>query len=201
MTSTTPLPAYSPDTCMFCHQFLRITTDTDTESEHPEAATVIDDVELYCGSPGSGPGDHHTHWTCLIDHAKQAFMVPMPVRGGTFASTTWTTCVVCGQDTLDSFGRFVVDVRNEGGETKGFDFGAILEEELFLDSHPSQVHDRAFHDLVAQGDYTGAIELIAEHDVDINCIYGNDRLTALQKAMFSGDTSGVRFLRSLGATA
>lgn len=75
------------------------------------------------------------------------------------------------------------------------------EEELFIDSHPSQVHNRAFHDLVAEGDYAGAIELVAEHDVDVNCTYGNDGLTALQKAMFSGDTSGVEFLRSLGATA
>ena len=25
------------------------------------------------------------------------------------------------------------------------------EEELFIDSHPSQVHNRAFHDLVAEG--------------------------------------------------
>jgi hypothetical protein len=75
------------------------------------------------------------------------------------------------------------------------------EEELFLDSRPSQVHNRAFHDLVAEGDYAGAIELIAEHDVDVNCTYGNDGLTALRKAMFNGDTSGVEFLRSLGATA
>lgn len=65
---------------MFCHQPLRITTGPDTESdsefEHPlergETATIIDDVELYCGPPGSGPGGHHTHWTCLIDHVKQA---------------------------------------------------------------------------------------------------------------------------------
>lgn len=77
---------------------------------------------------------------------------------------------------------------------------AKQEEELYLDSHPTQVHNRAFHDLVAEGDYAGAIELIAEHDVDINCTFGSDSLTALQKAMYSGDTSGVEFLRSLGAT-
>lgn len=147
MASTRPLSLYySPDTCMFCHQFLRITTDADTESDSESdlgAATVtitVDDVELYCGSPGLRPSGHHTHWTCLIDHAKQALRpVPMSVAGGASASTTLKlmTCVVCGQNTLDSFGRFIVDVRNEGGETKGFDFGAILVRNVVFPSHPS----------------------------------------------------------------
>ena len=139
MASTSgPLSAYSSDTCMFCHRSLRITTgaDTDSESQHPleEATTVIDDVELYCGTPGSGPGGHHAHWTCLIDHAMQArtrgvVTVPVPMPGGASASvstSTLATCVVCGQNVLGPDGRFVVDVRNEGGETKGFDFGEII---------------------------------------------------------------------------
>jgi len=203
MTSTQPLPTYSPDTCMFCHQVLRITTgdiESDLESEEPEfergeAAAVIDDVELYCGPPGSGPSGHHAHWACLIDHVKQL----RAISGGTPISAL-ATCVVCGQNALDSSRRFIVDVRNEGGETRGFDFGEILEEELFLDDHPNQVHIRAFHDLVAQGDYAGAIDLVAVHSVDVNGTYGSDGLTALQKATFSGDTSGAEFLKSLGAT-
>lgn len=268
MASTSqPLPAYSPDTCMFCHQSLRITTSADTDTDFDfgqgEAATVIDDVELYCDPPGSGPGGHHAHWTCLIEHAMQAR------AGAVVPGPSFTTCRVCGRNVLDPSGRFVVDVRNEGGETKEFDFGVIIvrrrrllftflslvpspffrlpslligvfvcengadldtigypcqrspmaivsgsnldypiptflpppqEEELFLDSNPTQIHIRAFHDLVAEGDYTGAIELIAEHDVDLSSTYGNEGLTALQKAMFSGDTSGVEFLKSLGAT-
>ncbi|KAF8555316.1 hypothetical protein OG21DRAFT_921941 [Imleria badia] len=209
MASTSQaVSVYSPDTCMFCHQSLRIMigADTDSDPEHPfEREEVDDDVELYCGPPGSGPGGHHAHWTCLVDHAMQTPtrgvipVLPGPMPGGAYLPT-FTTCVVCGQNVLDPSGRFVVDVRNEGGETRGFGFGVIIEEELYLDSHPSQVHNRAFHDLIAEGDYAGAIELIAEHDVDVNCTYGNDPLTALQKAMFSGDTSGVEFLRSLGAT-
>ena len=234
-----PLSDYSPDTCMFCHQSLRVTTgatEPDVESkqvEEAEAATVIDDVELYCGRPGSGPGGHHAHWTCLIDYAQQARAPSvMPAQ-----SPILTTCPACGENTLNESGRFIVDVRNEGGETKRFDFGEILvrscrlsfvlclslarshhrvhtrvpigvgptlcaeqEEEVFLDSHPSQLHIRAFHDLVAQSDYAGAIELIAEHDIDINRTYGSEGLSALQKAMFNGDTSGVEFLKSLGAT-
>ncbi|KAG9316279.1 hypothetical protein JVU11DRAFT_2309 [Chiua virens] len=208
MASTSQLWAtYSPDTCMFCHQSLHITTgdpepDSDTGPERGVAETVIDDVELYCGLPGSGPSGHHTHWTCLIDHAKQArsrgvIPIPTPVPPGGTPTSAITSCVVCGQNVLDAFGRFIVDVRNEGGETRGFDFG---EEEVHLDSHPNQVHVRAFHDLVAAGDYNGTIDLIAEHDVDVHCRYGSDSLTALQKAMFNGDTSGVEFLRSLGAT-
>ncbi|KAN0090790.1 hypothetical protein V8E55_004356 [Tylopilus felleus] len=212
MASTSQPPSvYSPENCMLCHQSLRIATgaDPDSESEHPgEPSTVLDDVELYCGPSGSGPGGHHAHWSCLVEHAMQArtrgivlppAAAPMSMPGGAYPPK-FTTCLVCGQNVLNPSGRFIVDVQNEGGETKGFDFGMIIEEELFIDSHPSQVHNRAFHDLVAEGDYAGAIELIAEHDVDVNCTYGSDDLTALQKAMFSGDTSGVEFLRSLGAT-
>ena len=74
------------------------------------------------------------------------------------------------------------------------------QEEVFLDSHASQLHIRTFHDLVARGDYADAIELITEHDIDVNSTYGSKGLTALQKAMFNGDTSRVEFLNSLGAT-
>ena len=124
---------------MFCHQVLRIiTSDTephleseDPEFERGEAATVIDDVELYCGLPGSGPSGHHAHWACLIDHVKQ-------LRTGSTPISAFATCAVCGQNTLDSSGRFIVDVRNEGGETRGFDFGEILVRTSRLRS-PSEI--------------------------------------------------------------
>ncbi|KAF9232739.1 hypothetical protein BU15DRAFT_90584 [Melanogaster broomeanus] len=178
MASTSQLqPAYSCDTCMVCHQSLRITTEPE---EGP--STIEDDVELYCGPPGSGPSGHHAHWSCLIDYARRIRASPSP------------------GNTLDASGRLIVDVRNEGGETKGFDFGEIIDEEIFLEANPEQVHNRAFHDLVAQGDYESAKELISEHNVDVNCTFGNDGLTALQKALFSGDTNGVEFLQSIGAT-
>lgn len=48
-----------------------------------------------------------------------------------------------------------------------------------------------------KGDYADTIELIVEHDIEINSTYGSKGLTALQKAMFSGDTSRVEFLRRL----
>ena len=76
----------------------------------------------------------------------------------------------------------------------------VEQEEVPLDSHPSQLHIRTFHDLVARGDYADAIELIAEHDIDINSTYKSKGLTPLQKAMLSGDTSGVEFLKCLGVT-
>ncbi|KIJ67621.1 hypothetical protein HYDPIDRAFT_108490 [Hydnomerulius pinastri MD-312] len=191
-SSSRPQPDYSPDTCMFCTEPLRISSpedDADSEFEGGPS-TIIDDVELYCGPPGSGPSGHHAHWSCLINQGKE-------IR----ASSGGARCLVCGQNTLDVSGRFIVDVRNEGGETKGFDFGEVIDEELFLEDHPDQVHIRAFHDLVAQGEYEAVTELMSEHDVDVNCTFGTDGLTALQKAMFSGDTKGVEFLQSLGATA
>lgn len=129
MASTTQaVSAYSPDTCMFCHQTLSITVDadTDSESEHPlEREEVIDDVELYCGPSGSGPGGHHAHWTCLVDHAIQT-----RTRSAVPVFPAVTTCAVCGQNVLHSSGRFIVDVRNEGGETKRFDFGVIIVRSL-----------------------------------------------------------------------
>ncbi|KAF9222712.1 hypothetical protein BS17DRAFT_783281 [Gyrodon lividus] len=201
MANTSQLQsAYSPDTCMICHKSLCITTEPEylDDSSEPDSeelegpSTIIDDVELYCGLPGSGPGGHHAHWSCLIEHAKQ-------IRADAPGSGERATCIVCGQNTLDASGRLIVDVRNEGGETKGFDFGEIIEEEICLEVNPEQVHSRAFHDLVAQGDYEGAMELISEHNVDVNCTFGNGGLTALQKAVFSGDAKGVEFLQSLGA--
>ena len=129
MASTTQaVSAYSPDTCMFCHQTLSITVgaDTNSESEHPlEREEVIDDVELYCGPSGSGPGGHHAHWTCLVDHAIQT-----RTRSAVPVFPAVTTCAVCGQNVLHSSGRFIVDVRNEGGETKRFDFGVIIVRSL-----------------------------------------------------------------------
>ena len=107
---------------MFCHQSLRITkgaTGFDVESEkigEVEVATVIDNVELYCSPPGLGPGGHHAHRTCLIDYAQQAHAL----------SIILTTCPVCRKNMLNESGRFIVDVQNEGSETKRFDFGKIL---------------------------------------------------------------------------
>lgn len=138
MASTSQPPSvYSPENCMLCHQSLRIATgaDPDSESEHPgEPSTVLDDVELYCGPSGSGPGGHHAHWSCLVEHAMQArtrgivlppAAAPMSMPGGAYPPK-FTTCLVCGQNVLNPSGRFIVDVQNEGGETKGFDFGMII---------------------------------------------------------------------------
>ncbi|KAF8135831.1 hypothetical protein EV363DRAFT_1321781 [Boletus edulis] len=175
--------AYSPDTCMFCSQSLRITTS---------AADNRFRIRTPSGTRGTNYPDP-VLGAAVRDTGTETEGKDVPTRVHNMRG-------VCRQNILDPSGRFIVDVRNEGGETRGFDFGVIIEEEEFLDSHPSQVHSRAFHDLVAEGDYVGAIDVIAEHDVDVNCTYGNDGLTALQKAMYSGDASGVEFLRSLGAT-
>lgn len=128
MAGTSQLqPTYSPDTCMFCQKSLSITIGPEYSNDLSELdleelegpSTIIDDVELYCGAPGSGPGGHHAHWSCLIEHAKQ-------IKADTSDSVRRATCMVCGQNTLDASGRLIVDVKNEGGETKGFDFGEII---------------------------------------------------------------------------
>lgn len=41
-------------------------------------------------------------------------------------------------------------------------------------ANPSQLPVRTFHNLVAAGEYTGAVELTTEHDVDVNCTHGSE---------------------------
>jgi hypothetical protein len=62
-------------------------------------ADVPDDVALRCG--------HRYHWECLLDAGS-------------------ARCSACGADGRGADGRFLVDVRNEGGLTHGFDMGAEL---------------------------------------------------------------------------
>ncbi|KAH7888466.1 hypothetical protein F5I97DRAFT_701708 [Phlebopus sp. FC_14] len=166
------------DACIICFEPLSILSD---DEEGP--VFITDDVELRCG--------HHSHWTCLMDWAR----TPDIDR---------TSCPQhnpeCGQSTLDSTGRFIVNVTNEGGFTNGFDFGEVLDEEDFLEKNPEQQINRAFHDLIAQGEYEAASQLI-EQGADVNCTYGKEGLTAMQKAMLVGDTRGVEFLQSKGAAA
>lgn len=67
-------------------------------------AHVLDDVQVRC------PSAHHFHWECLLEHAVRERML----------------CPACGESVLDAADAFLVDVRNEGGLTPGFDMGAEL---------------------------------------------------------------------------
>jgi hypothetical protein len=85
--------------CGICAEPLLIPSGAGEDPAH-----VPDDVQVRCA------GAHHFHWECLIEHAARA-------RG---------QCPACGQSVLDGAGAFLVDVRNEGGLTPGFDMGREL---------------------------------------------------------------------------
>lgn len=110
-SSTTGQPVHSSDRCMICIEPLCIPLDDDDGDEGP--SHVIDDVELYCGTPGSGPSGHHAHWACFLDWAKEN-------------ENAWNRCPLCGQNTLDARNRLIVNVKNEGGTTDRFDFGEVI---------------------------------------------------------------------------
>jgi hypothetical protein len=88
-----------PDMCGICREPLLISSDAD---EGP--SEIIDDVELKCS--------HHFHWECVMTHAREAGNV--------------AACPLCGQSVLNDHGRFLVDIRNEGGVTGGFDMGEAI---------------------------------------------------------------------------
>jgi hypothetical protein len=76
-------------------------------SVQPEGQ-IIDDVKVNCGNA------HHFHWECLIEHVQAGGDQGLcPAQG-------------CGRSTLNEHGLFLVDVRNEGGLTEGFDMGHEL---------------------------------------------------------------------------
>jgi hypothetical protein len=93
--------ASSSELCGICSESLLIKSGVEEGPSH-----VIDDVEVRCGNA------HHFHWECLLEYA----------QGGGDRGR----CPSCKQHTLSTEGRFLVDVRNEGGFTGGFDMGREL---------------------------------------------------------------------------
>jgi hypothetical protein len=98
------LTEMSSDVCSLCETPLLTTSGAERGPSQ-----IPDDVKLYCSSV------HHFHWACLLEHyaTSEADRTRCPAPG-------------CGLSILDSRGRFLVDVTNEGGFTEGFDFGAEL---------------------------------------------------------------------------
>ncbi|EGN99862.1 hypothetical protein SERLA73DRAFT_180111 [Serpula lacrymans var. lacrymans S7.3] len=173
-------PAYSPENCAICLESLHIPSNDD---EGP--SQIIDDVELHCGPPGSGASGHHFHWSCIMEWAK---------TGG-----DKSRCPLCRQNTLDRNGRFIVDVRNEGGFTGGMDLGEEIDEELYLDAHPEERYKIAFLGFMAQSDFDEAGLVLREHGVDVNSAYVPGGQTAMHMAALNDDVEGIQFLLQNGA--
>jgi len=176
--------------CSICHESLLITAvpspnENSSDSEQ-QLSSFIDDILLRCG--------HHFHWSCIIEYGVSS----LDARG---------KCALCGANVLNEQGRLIVDVRNEGGLTQGFDLGSEIEEELFLSNNPEIQRKSRFFSLINQGDFVEAEVLLKGEDegangekIDPNARYeegGN--MTALHMAAVNDDVDSVRVLLRYGA--
>ncbi|KAL6301334.1 hypothetical protein BKA93DRAFT_797774 [Sparassis latifolia] len=176
-----PVPtAYSSENCGICLENLHVPSRNEVGTSY-----IIDDVQLHCGPPDSGPGPHHFHWICLLEWAK--------------SDGDWSRCPLCRQNTLDRNGTFVVEVRNEGGVTGGVDMGDVIDEEIYMDAHPQERYEEAFLSCMAMSEHEDAETLLTERSVNVNCTYKPGGQTALHMAAINGDMDGIRFLLGHGA--
>ena len=61
-------------------------------------------------------------------------------------------CPTCKANILDpTTQKLLVTIRNEGGVQEGYDLGALLEEEEFLEKNPLEMQKRAFLEFCAEG--------------------------------------------------
>ncbi|KAK4695744.1 hypothetical protein P7C70_g8495, partial [Phenoliferia sp. Uapishka_3] len=168
----------STPSCALCAEPLLIPSQDSTGP-----STIPDDVHLVCNC--------HFHWDCITEHFEE---LPSSSR----------SCPACKSSVLSRDGRFLVDVRNEGGYTAGYDLGDDLDEDQ---RDPEEVRKERFFALVSQGDYEEA-ELFLRGDqeggdgekVDVNAVGdGEGQLTALHVAAFAGSVEGVKLLLKYGA--
>jgi hypothetical protein len=187
------MPEYSADLCGICFDPLLIPSGDDEGTSE-----IIDDVELRCG------GSHHFHWECILSQAR--------------ANGNSSICPLCRRSVLNTQGQFLVDIRNEGGMTAGFDMGELIvslfptrnnmparsrrhiqAEELFMEAHPHERHLQTFFDLVDQGDVDDAEQVLVAHSLDINAFQPSQGVTALHVASEANDVAAVRMLLRHGA--
>jgi len=107
---------------------------------------------------------------------------------------------------MNDQGRLIVDVRNEGGLTRGFDLGSEIEEELYLLANPEIRRKDRFFSLVNQGDFAEAEVLLKGEDEDANGEKINpnirsegNNMTALHMAAVNDDAENVQMLLRYGA--
>ncbi|KAH7919733.1 ankyrin [Leucogyrophana mollusca] len=181
MSLPPPAPTvYSPDTCAICLESLHLPSNDDEGPSY-----IIDDVKLHCGPPESRGRGHHFHWSCIVEWVKE---------GG-----DRSRCPLCRQNTLNQAGEFIVDVRNEGGFTGGFDLGETIDEEIFMDANPQEQHNQAFLSMMAFSNHEDAETMLNEHGADVNCTYPTGGQTAMHMAALNDDLEGVQFLLRHGA--
>ncbi|KAJ8516496.1 hypothetical protein ONZ45_g6196 [Pleurotus djamor] len=178
-SSSTHPPKASDNDCAICHEPLLVPSNDD---EKP--SLLIDDVALRC--------KHHFHWSCILEYALSS-------------PEARNRCALCRQSVLNARGQFIVEVRNEGGFTGGFDFGQEIDEQLYYKENPEAEREMTFLSLMAQGDLDDAEKFLKGEDpgatkkMDPNVCYESGGMTAMHMAALNDDVEGVQLLLRYGA--
>ncbi|KAG6813224.1 hypothetical protein H0H92_013111 [Tricholoma furcatifolium] len=108
-------------------------------------------------------------------------------------------CPICRQSTLDSNGRLIVDVMNEGGFSGGIDLGDILDRDRWEEEQPEDwKKGQALLSLCQVGDFEGAEELLNDDGADPNAAY-EDGTTGLHMAALNNSVEWASLLLRYGA--
>ena len=107
---------------------------------------------------------------------------------------------------MNQSGDFLVNIRNEGGFTAGFDLGNEIDRLAFLEANPEIDRKETFLSLMAQGDYEDAELFLKGEDpesngrkLDPNSFYDLGRMTTMHMAALNDDVKGIQLLLDYGA--
>ena len=174
-------PSTAPDICAICHESLILPSNDDPLTP----SFIIDDVQLRC--------NHHFHWSCILEYASSS-------------EDARERCSLCRANVLDRNGNFIVNVRNEGGFTGGFDFGNEIDRVAFLAANPEIERKEVFMSLMAQYEFEEAEKFLKGEDhasegkkLDPNTFHELGRMTAMHMAALNDDTEGIELLLKYGA--
>ncbi|KAJ4371263.1 hypothetical protein N0V83_004480 [Neocucurbitaria cava] len=159
--STNP-PTASDKDCAICHEPLLVPSSNDDK-----LSFIIDDVEFRC--------KHHFHWACILEYA-------------TSSNDARNRCALCRQSVLDSRGKFIVYVRNEGGVTGGINFGEEIDRHLYYKMDFSDA------ELLLKGEDSDA-----NGKIDPDVCYDSDRMTTMHMVALNDDVEGIQLLLKYGA--
>jgi len=170
--------------CSLCSHALLVQYRHDPDDTEAEETTVLDDVQLLCGS-NKAPG-HHFHWTCLQEYDEEGWdrkRCPLPSCGGNPVKD----------------GLLLVIVRNEGGVTEDFNIGKVFDEEKWESEQPiSWKKSRALLSALQSGEHDEAEKLLREEGVTPDAFYEEGHLTALHMAAMSDDEKAAKLLLRYG---
>ncbi|KAG5653384.1 hypothetical protein H0H81_000771 [Sphagnurus paluster] len=108
-------------------------------------------------------------------------------------------CPLCRQNTLNSEGRLIVDVVNEGGFSGGIDIGDIFDRDRWEEAQPEEwKKGQALLSLCQFADFEEAEELLRDEGVDPNAAY-DDGTTGLHMAALNNSVEWASLLLKYGA--